>query len=165
MLVLVLVPLGFPGRTVHAQDEVAVDTMGKFLGHTVMCECIAQEDDHLLALYYALMVEWDGRSYADSASGYMKLVLDGDYRNEDAFCAIICNHEFTTYLTDVVTIVDLKSEPETFLTDYSRYREMNDGDRRDASATSEALPECNATDDLIPGVGCEGRRRSRINGY
>lgn len=85
---------------------------------------------------------------------------------------IICDHEFTTYLTDVVSMVDLDTEPAAFIASYNGYRDAH-GAGTAAGGTSgvyqgaveEELPECSATEDLYPGVGCEGRRRSRINGY
>ena len=88
------------------------------------------------------------------------------------FFSIICDHEFTTYLTDVVSMVDLDTEPATFIASYNGYRDAH-GAGTAAGGTSgvyqgaveEELPECSATEDLYPGVGCEGRRRSRINGY
>ena len=52
----------FSSTATRAQDHVPVDDMGKFLGHTVMCGCLPFEDDHLLAVYFALLVEWEGDS-------------------------------------------------------------------------------------------------------
>lgn len=172
LLVLVALTFVLSSVSTRAQDHVPVDDMGKFLGHTVLCGCLPFEDDHLLAVYFALMVEWEGDSYADAASGYMQLVRDKDYRNQATFCSIICDHEFTTYLTDVVSMVDLDTEPATFIASYNGYRDAH-GAGTAAGGTSgvyqgaveEELPECSATEDLYPGVGCEGRRRSRINGY
>lgn len=146
--------------------------MGKFLGHTVMCDCLPYEDDHLLALYFALLAEWEGDSYAEAASGYMELVRDGDYRNEATFCSIICDHEFTIYLTDVVAVIDLETEPEVFVENYKSYLKDHESDGVSGNSLGayqgevvEELPECSATEDLYPGVGCEGRRRSRISGF
>lgn len=102
----------------------------------------------------------------------MELVRDGDYRNEATFCSIICDHEFTIYLTDVVAVIDLETEPEVFVENYKSYLKDHESDGVSGNSLGayqgevvEELPECSATEGLYPGVGCEGRRRSRISGF
>lgn len=140
-MLLIAWTLSHPSGASHAQDQVPVDSMGKFLGHTVMCGCLPYEDDHLLALYFALLVEWEDSSYADAASGYMELARDGDYRNEATFCSIICDHEFTVYLTDVITVIDLETEPEEFIVRYNYYRDRHGSGDAGTESSGEGLNE------------------------
>jgi len=223
----------------RAQDDVAPDALGRFLGFTVMCGCFSEPPEHLQALYYALLLEWGDQSYATAASGFMREVADnaGRYQGEATVCWRICDNEFLTYLTDTMTMIDMDTEPESFINNYrwayntwfgdDANRSLDelyetdpahglwtgsfcynqpsspkcrrpqadtevstDGDAStdtlSASAAStgasqlgeasqpkvftfqqeeEPLPACSATEDLIPGVGCEGRQRGWINGY
>jgi len=104
-----------------AQDSTPADRMGRFMGYTVMCDCFHEDPEHLQALYYALLVDWRDSSYAEAASGFMREVADnaGRYQGEATFCWEICNHDMTTYLTDVMTMIDMETEPMSFIGNYT----------------------------------------------
>jgi hypothetical protein len=105
----------------RAQDSTPADTMGRFLGFTVMCDCFNEDPEHLQALYYALMVEWRDESYATAASGFMRETADnaGLYHAEANLCWEICDNDFVPYLDDVMTMIDLETEPISFIEDYT----------------------------------------------
>ncbi len=105
----------------RAQDSTPADTMGRFLGFTLMCDCFNEDPEHLQALYYALMVEWRDESYATAASGFMRETADnaGLYHAEANLCWEICDNDFVPYLDDVMTMIDLETEPISFIEDYT----------------------------------------------
>lgn len=119
-LFAVLLFLALAGQA-QAQNSTPADTMGKFLGFTVMCDCFNEEPEHLQALYYALLVDWRDESYASAASGFMRETADnaGRYHAEANFCWEVCNNDFVPYLDDVMTMIDMQSEPISFIENYT----------------------------------------------
>jgi hypothetical protein len=110
----------------RSDDTVSAKTMGEFLGYVVMCECLPYESSHQQAAFYALLVEEQGRTYADVADSHMRFTLGGDYRNTEAFCSVhICPSDAALYYGEVLSMIDVETEPEAFRLDYQRHLEAS----------------------------------------
>ena len=124
------------GTGAHAQDTVSPQRMGEFLGLVLMCECLPYESGHQQIAFYAMMSEAYGARYADTATGYMRGAMSGDYRNTATVCqSHVCANDYTHYLDEVMAMT--QSEPEEYLAQYAAdYPAPSD----DAEAAGEPAP-------------------------
>ncbi len=148
VLVIAAICLAAPAR---AEDRVNPQIVGEFLGYTLMCGCLPYEPDHLQAVYYALLVEEQGVSYANTAAGYMHHTRDGFYRNTGTFCSsFICSNDYALYMGEIVAMIDLDTEPADFQQAY--WEERNDH-RSDSAVEAPTLTqECRSHP---ASVGCK----------
>lgn len=109
--------LAYPGPA--APQETSPQRVGEFLGFILLCGCLPYETAHQSAAFYALMVEEEGEHYADTAAGYMRRIQNGGYRNTATVCSgYICRSDYTTYMGEILAMIDLETEPETFTEAY-----------------------------------------------
>ena len=115
--VAVLAPA--PGSADDATTYIGPSTMGRFLGYTLMCRCLPYDEDYLQGVYYALFVDWQDETYADQMMGFLHSTMQGDYRDFDLFCqSKVCPNDYTIYLRDVVSMIDLDKESVAFQANY-----------------------------------------------
>lgn len=125
MLGLLLVLSGTGAR---ADDTDSPQRMGEFLGLVLMCECLPYESRQQQVAFYAMMSESYGRSFADTAAGYMRATMDGFYRNTGTVCGgYICPNDFTIFLDEVMVMTAM--EDDDYLAGYgAAYGKQEDDD-------------------------------------
>ncbi len=168
-LVGVLLALAAP-ESVRAEDPLPAGDVGRYLGMSLSCGCIAEDSDYLAAFYYAVFAEDFDQSYAEVMSGEMRFHANKEWRNQDYLCSVICPSEFMANMADFVEHADVAMSSAVF-------REYFD--RAYASYTGQAFPfnqnaendesfqksekedgnvtGCSADDDIDSGDDCEAQ--------
>lgn len=139
-----------------ADDSPEPSVYGTYLGRTIACSCVSAEQDFAMHVYDALLTKRFGATFANQAQDHMRLALREADDNQTMICGVTCDNEAIPFLQQVL---------DTTAQSMSVAATLTSNDAASFSHSTEALPPCSATEDLISGVQCEGRQKGRVNGY
>lgn len=147
---MVLVGMAMSGRSV-ADSPPPPDALGTFLGRTVACSCVSGEQSTVLAMYRDFMEGAYGETYADQASGHMRLALREAYDNQLQLCRYTCGRDLIADLQELIdrrtpyAEIYAESAEEWEPTHTSGYYDLEDASKKSDISfcrSQPSRPEC-----------------------